>query len=336
MSKVMKNILILSISCLIGLAGPAKAIDKADVLKRDFNTMISWFEGEFDNMEQVYFDKILNVGDAEEHDRIHSIFKRVPMPLIGETVFYVEQYSDNDPAKIYRQRLYRFSTNDERQAVALNIYSFKNSLAVRGAHNDDSVLSKLGLADLNAMPEGCTVYWQKRANQFVGTMDRGTCQVASKGSGKTLIFEDDLILTEGEIWIQDRAKDTEGNYIFGNKAGVAHKLVKQQIFSCWIFVPATKPAGDTVNGVPGGQFLNNQIISDQGGEIWVPLEGKEGEKVGIKMRNVRWPYGNNRNSLVLYAHNDDSGRAVSYAWTEPDSDRIAVNLRWIQASCTKK
>lgn len=339
MFKMLKNIIILSITCLIGLAMPAAAVDKTDVLKRDFNTMVSWFEGEYDNMEQVYFDGLLKVGPDEEHERIHSIFKRVSMPSVGDTVFYVEQYSDNDPDKIYRQRLYRFSTNQEREAIALNIYSFKDTEAVRGAHNDDSKLSSLGVADIAAMPDGCTVYWQKRANQFVGTMDRGACQIDSKRTGKTLIFEDDLLLTESEIWIQDRASDTEGNYVYGNKTGVAHKLVKQQIFNCWLYVPANKPAGDTGNmviGTQGGQFLNNMTISDQGGEIWVPLEGEEGAKVGIKMRNVRWPYGNNRNSLVLYAHNDDSGRAVSYAWTEPDAERIAINLRWIQASCTKK
>ena len=62
---------------------------------------------------------------------------------------------------------------------------------------------------------------------------------------------------------------------------------------------------------------------------------KKPQRVGIKMRNVVWPTGFNRDSLVLYAYRgEDEDRAVSYAWTSPDSDRIAINLRWMQASCT--
>ena len=52
------------------------------------------------------------------------------------------------------------------------------------------------------------------------------------------------------------------------------------------------------------------------------------------MRNVRWPYGNNRPSLVLYAYRPDKDRAVSYAWADPSAQRIGINLRWMQASCT--
>ncbi len=52
------------------------------------------------------------------------------------------------------------------------------------------------------------------------------------------------------------------------------------------------------------------------------------------MRNVRWPTGPNRNSLVLYAYRGDEGKAASYVWGEPTAERLAMNLRWMQASCT--
>lgn len=327
LNTLKRKVLLAGLSVCVATSSLA-AVDKTDVLKRDFNTMMNWFEGRYDNMEQVYFDRVLKVGDDEQHERIHSIFKRAVVPSVGDTVFYVEQYSDNDPEKVYRQRLYSFSPDQERGAIALKIFSFKDASAVRGAHNDLGKLADVSLEDVSAMPDGCTVYWKKQANQFVGFMERGACQIESKRSGKTLVIEDDLVLTEDEIWIQDRATDADGNHVFGNKAGVPHKLVKQNTFTCWIYAQNEKAKN-------GGQFKTGLKISDQGGEIWLPLEGQEGKKVGVKMRNVRWPYGNNRNSLVLYAHNDDSGRAVSYAWTAPDGDRIALNLRWIQASCTK-
>ena len=81
-------------------------------------------------------------------------------------------------------------------------------------------------------------------------------------------------------------------------------------------------------------FRRGLEIYDQGGMVWLETEEQPPEKVGIKMRNVRWPYGNNRPSLVLYAYRPDEDRAVSYAWADPSAQRIGINLRWMQASCT--
>ena len=39
-------------------------------------------------------------------------------------------------------------------------------------------------------------------------------------------------------------------------------------------------------------------------------------------------------SLVLYIFEGNRKRATSYTWTEFDSERIGINLRWLQASCT--
>jgi len=56
--------------------------------------------------------------------------------------------------------------------------------------------------------------------------------------------------------------------------------------------------------------------------------------VRIKVRNVRWPDGNNRPPLVLHTYRLDEDRAVPYAWADPSAQRIGLNLRWMQASCT--
>lgn len=100
---------------------------------------------------------------------------------------------------------------------------------------------------------------------------------------------------------------------------------KSQWFSCWV---SQNREDDSWTFVP------NLKVHDQGGFIWAPSEEGVTRPAGLKMRNVRWPYGRNRDSLVLYIHDDEDAPAVSYVWTEPESKRIAVNLRWIQTSCT--
>jgi len=328
LKALIKSIVGLLFVSVLTIPTQAQDVSKKGVLDRDLALMMTWFEGEFDNNEQVYFEGTLKVGDEEKHERIHSIFKRAELPEIGKNIFYVQQYSDGDPNKVYRQRLYKFTPNYERGVVALEILSYKDAASVRDAHLDMTKLNGLTVADLDTMPEGCTVFWERRANQFVGFMDDGACQIKSKRSGKMLTFDDDLLLTDDQIWIQDRAEDADGNYVYGNKASVAHKLLKQNTFTCWVYAVDEK-AKD------GGHFNAGVKISDQGGEHWIDLTGENGKNVGIKMRNVHWPYGRNRNSLVLYAYKDGGDSAVSYVWAEPEAKRIALNLRWMQASCTR-
>ena len=104
-------------------------------------------------------------------------------------------------------------------------------------------------------------------------------------------------------------------------------LDRASAFTCW--VAPQKRDGKYA-------FRNDIVIHDGGGRQWV--EGKDFDTVGIRMRHVRWPSGNNRDSRVLYIHKGDDAEwesAASYAWTEPESDRIAINLRWVQVSCTR-
>jgi len=82
--------------------------DQNAVLDRDFQTFLEWFPGVYDNQEQVYFEEQLGVPEDERHERIHHTFAPVNLPAFGDHVFYVQQYLDDDPTKIYRQRIYVF------------------------------------------------------------------------------------------------------------------------------------------------------------------------------------------------------------------------------------
>lgn len=293
------------------------------ILQRDFKRLMEWFPGEYDNQEQVYFEDNLNVDKANRHGRIHHIFTPVNLPdFLGET-FYVEQYQNNDPADVYRQRIYSFAPDFEENATRLTIYVPKDAKALLGAHKDTSKLTGLTPADFITY-DGCDVFWTYQNDYYHGFMKEGACRVESKRSGKTLIITDDLQLSRSAIWIRDEAVDTDGNYIYGNKARVHHKNLRARNFKCWVS-PKKR------DGQYG--FYNDVILHDQGGMVW--LESEDHERIGIKMRNVVWPMGRNRDSLVLYAYRgDDEDKAASYVWTAPEAERIALNLRWMQASCT--
>ena len=296
------------------------------ILDRDFRRMMDWFPGEYDNMEQVYFNGNLNIPEDERHERIHHVFTPVDLPNFPGETFYIEQYRGTDPEDVYRQRIYSFEPDYDENAIRLTIYIPKDAAPLKGAYNDLAKLEGLTPAGFTTY-DGCDVFWRFGNGHYHGTMKEGACRVESKRSGKTLIITDDLQLSPDSIWIRDEAVDTDGNYVYGNKARIHHKNNRATGFNCWV-APRKK------NGEYG--FVNNLRIHDEGGWIRLESEDYEFEKIGLRMRNVVWPTGNNRPSRVLYAYqNGDEENAVSYAWTSPDEPRIGINFRWVQASCTE-
>ena len=295
------------------------------ILDRDFNRFLEWFPGEYDNMEQVYFNENLNIPEEERHGRIHHIFTPVDLPNFPGSTFYIEQYQNNDPTDVYRQRIYSFEPDYEENAIKLTIYIPEDAEALLGAHNDLSKLDGLDPAAFTLYP-GCEVYWRYQNGFYHGYMKEGACQVKSKRSGKILVVTDDLQLSPNSLWIRDEAVFEDGSYVYGNKAGIHHKNNRATPFTCW--VAPQKKDGEY-------DFVNNLTLHDQGGWIRLP-ETEEREQMAFRMRNVDWPIGNNRPSRVLYAYRgEDEDKAVSYAWTSPDEPRIGINLRWVQISCTQ-
>ncbi len=298
--------------------------DEAPVLDKDFQTMMAWFPGVYDNQEHVYFEAEQEVDEALRHERIHHVFEPVDLPAFGEHVFYVQQHLNDDPAQIYRQRIHAFRPDYKEGAIRLTIHIPNDVASLLDAHIDPTKLSGLSPEQTRVLT-GCDVFWRRQANHFVGYMTPNACSYVSSESGKRIIFNDDLLLIEEALRISDRAQDEEGNRVFGHPAGVPHKNRKARRFECWM--TAMQRAGEWT-------FRRGLEIYDQGGMVWLETEEEAPQQVGIKMRNVRWPYGNNRPLLVLYAYRPNEDHAVSHAWADPSAQRIGINLRWMQASCT--
>ena len=303
------------------------------VLEADLDVLLEWFEGRFDNDREVFFGAAAGVPEDARNGRIHSIFRKVDLPSFGEHVFYVEQYSGDDPSAIYRQRIYVFSADHEANAIRLDIYAPHEVQALRGAYRDPSKLNGLTPADALMYP-GCEVYWQRRENQFVGETRRGACRVESRQSGRLLLIEDDLVLTPDAIWIRDRAETLDGTYVYGNRAGLPHRLRKVRGFECWVALLRGAEHGDSGEGRNDWQFLRDVWIHDQGGLARITTDESPPRNLELRLREAEWPARDRRASLTLYVHEAGNDRALSYTWGEAGAERLGLNLRWLQASCT--
>ena len=231
----------------------------------------AWFGGRFDNYIQTLEDKHNKVAHA--HQRVHSIFKPVDVPHLGEHAFYVEQYGGGDPKREYLQRNYIFSKT-KNQEISLRIAGFKDNAAVLGAHRSPEKLKSVKVSDL-VFKNGCDVTWRFDGDKFVGQTKRGACRIKSKRFGE-MVVEDDLQLTQDGIWIQDRATTPEGKRIFGHPEGIPHKLKRAHEFKGWAAIKTED-----------GKWIRSADIHthDQGGRVQLSTKrGKASLQVSLAQR----------------------------------------------------
>ena len=114
-------------------------------------------------------------------------------------------------------------------------------------------------------------------------------------------------------------------------------LIRSREFHCYADIP----------GVGGGRDIpfdryDGFTIHDQGGRHWFTTRDTEQRQLGISLLSVNWHVLNepgdafNRNSLVLYVNErlaDGSVQEHGYSFTEPDADRIGINLKWMLVNC---
>ena len=303
-------------------------------IQDDLALLTTWFGGRFDNHLQVWQAKGKNTPEELIHEHIHSIFARVKVPAFGAHVFYVKQYMDNDPKKTYRQRLYTFEPSADQTSIVLRIYAFLDDAAYMDSHLDPTKLAGLTPDTARATP-GCEVYWKREGDHFSGQTREGACRIQSRRSGKTLIISDNLYLDDDEIWIHDRAVDTEGNYVFGHKGNVPHKLRRTREFTGW----AASRRADAPEGAKGPDayhFINDLALHDQGDRV--ALVSGDGQDMGYTIELAQLIYDRTEVpvlKLAVYEKGEDK-KSLAYTWVNPEAERIGINLGRMQVGLTLK
>ncbi len=311
---------------LLTAALQAQSVKK---LNADLAVIQQWFTGEFDNFQQVHREREDSVAQDIRHEHIHSVFAPVKLPYFSGPAFLVKQYSDGDEKKVYRQRVYHFTVNKAEKAIQLDIFSFTSKeLEVKyaNAHRDPALAGTIAQSELKPAP-GCEVFWKRFDDHFIGYMKGRNCNFVSQRSGKRIYITDSLYLSASELWIRDEATDEQGNYVFGNKAKIAHKSKRCAGYKGWVAIAYPDPAKPSV-------AIRNLNLHDQGGKIALMLP--DGTKTPYSVELSQVSYTKDLEVLKLALYKEGEPKSVAYTWAEVGSGRIGVNLRWFQAGFTKK
>lgn len=301
---------------------------RAMTAEEDLGRFLTWFEGEYDNNEQVWQQRQDGIAEEDLHERIHHRFVRVEMPALGEHVYFVLQTMDDDLAKVYRQRIYNFELDDAEEAIRLTIYRMPDEKTYENAWREPALLDDLDVEALTTST-GCEVYWRFNGDFYDGTMKDRACHFFSQRSGKEIYITDTLRLTDSEIWIGDKAFDDEGNKIFGREE--PHKNRKVRRFKGWMGVK--KSTVDPSYEGDDMHFMGDISIHTEGGKV--ALVNEDGEPTGYTIELAQLTYQNTTVPILkIGVIEDATGKTAVYSWTSTDASRVGINVRWFQAGLT--
>jgi hypothetical protein len=126
----------------------------------------------------------------------------------------------------------------------------------------------------------------------------------------------------------ETARNPDGGDAYPDEPDNPVQYRRATAFTCWLAVPRQAPQ-------EGWFFARDLAMHDQGGEVWVTTDETSPRTFGFRVRNVRWPTGQNADALTLYVHDARGAQAISYAWADHDARRIGINLRSVQGSCSR-
>lgn len=309
----------LAIMCIVS---PSLADDAADPFARDLLILTDWFEGEFDNEEQLWFHTRSRAG-GETPVRIHTAHKRVSLPSFGDHVFYVEEYKDHDPETVYRQRLVIFSSDTDKDAIRMQQGFFKKPDAVRGAHEDVSLVAGLTPDDILFIDE-CDVFLRRVADQFEGGMDEKAC-VFGEGDERRYSVHN-VVLSKTKFWRDDTTfLVSDDSFFRGTAPGEPTELRRAKFYICDVYFYGEDRRQQ--------QVVEDLRIHSQGG-TGKAIRESDGQEFELLLREKEYPYYTSRPDFIYYSLRESGERlSTAYGVADPQSRQFGMNAGRVGAFC---
>lgn len=316
----MRLLTILLFMCCAAL--PAHADDAENPLTRDLLIFSDWFEGDFDNEEQLWFHA-RSRSKEEKPVRLHTSHKRVSLPAFGEHVFYVEEYKDNNPSDVIRQRLVTIESDLERSALRMKQGFFRDASAVRGAHLDPSKLASLSASDVVFL-EACDVFVRRIADQFEGGMDEKACVFGNGAEQRYSVHN--ITLSASKFWRDDSTYLVSDDSFFrGTRPGKPARLRRARTYICDVYFYGETRADQ--------QVVEDLKVHSQGG-VGVAVRQTDGQSFEILLRQKEYPYYDTRPDFIYYSvRKAGERRSVAYGVADYNSRQFGLNAGDVGAFC---
>jgi len=297
--------------------------------ERNLLVMAEMLPGQYDNINQNYFDTRRALPEADRHARIHTTITRVQAPAFGRHVFLWVNESEtaNGP-----QRSYRVATLEPGPGA--DEVTMKHFLRMEG---------EIGVMELATLQpaalrrtDGCDYVFRRRADHYRGQQLPKACRF--DWEGQKVYTDNEISLSKSSLWFVDHKFVVKsGKRITGVGSGEPFWLERARAFHCYVDVPGVGGGRD----IPFNRY-DDIVLHDKGGSTTFRTRDAQPRDIFLRLQSVTWHVLNeandnfNRNSLVLYAFEkmaDGSMKNGSYVFTDPEATRIGNNLGWMLVNC---
>lgn len=311
----------LAVAVVMMIATGAWADDAQNPFARDLLMITDWFEGEFDNSEQLWFHR-RSGARGEAPTRIHASHHRIDAPAFGNHVFYVEEYLNDDPQEVYRQRLVTFESDIENDAIRIKQGFFNKPEAWLGAHEDPARFTGLKPGDVTFI-DTCDVFMRREADQFRGGMQPKAC-VFGEGDERRYAVHN-LVISETKYWRDDTTfLVSDDSFFRGTPPGQPSELRKANRYFCDFYF---------YDGDGGQQVVEGLPVHDQGGSGQAVRESDE-QAFQILLRQKEYPYYEARPDFLYYSiRRVGEERSVAFGVADPRSRQFGLNNGDLAAFC---
>jgi len=164
---------------------------------------------------------------------------------------------------------------------------------------------------------------KKEGEQFSGgTVGRDCIDIRDGG---LRYVEYRLVVGEDLYWYRRRVLLRKGNDLQEEVFGFNwFELNDARLFTCRVDWSATGRKSDL-------RLLARLELHDQGGRGHFVTP--DGRKLELTLHSQNWPFMADRDALILLLQDQVQNTPMASAWTEIDSDDIAINLGWLRIRC---
>ena len=303
-------------------AGPVVDVG---VTTSDVNSLQQIWPGVRDSTEEVFVGSDPTVaawGEGAER-RVRTIVAPVDARWLGQHVLYLEEFLHDDPDNIRRQLLLDLQPAEPPVVgVRVRLYSFKEPRRWIHLNRRPRLLTDLQRAEV-VKAEGCDLLLKKEGNQFSGGTVGRDCIDIRDGGRRYVEYR--LVIGEDLYWYRRRVLLRKTHDLQEEVFGFNFfELNDARLFTCRIDWSASGRQADL-------RPLARLDLHDQGGRA--RFATPDGRKLELTLHSQDWPFMADRDALILLLQDEVQSVPLASAWTEIDSDNIAINLGWLKIQC---
>lgn len=296
-------------------------------LKSQLELVEKWLPGNFDNNEQIVQQSGGGFGTPvyEPLGRTHMLYEKTDAPELGDSVFYVRIYKNNDSEDLIDQGLLVAEIDRSAKGVRLSMY--------RPAVMSSSIAAAADLPDTASQWQrgdtACDIILRYQGTQLVGHVASNACRDSAMTDTKSRVglLNTEMILSNGSLWFRENVREEKaGKTMFAYPADNAGyvQLRRADWYNCVVLYNLEGKMEDA-------KPLTKVTLHSQGGNA--KIDWPDGRKIIMNIQTREFWTARDGRSLMLRVMEAGNPVPLAYSYSDIPTKRMGVNTGWFYTRC---